>query len=328
MHSTFRSLFGGKATKPSRARGAGSDNASSTSLADPTGVEPPLLTSVFGRPPSYTYATPNTLVAPGPPRSTVEPTLNTIPEDAPVGARTQRDVPIEPGGQIDNLRWPIYDTNNTFYTKHPDAVSTFVPEAQPWKPSAQDNDEEHGESSTAGFRLAVRPPTERALRMQSRDVTNWRQMMGGTKRPRDSDKIFVSMAVVPEAEKPPTPQVRPIPIEPIPQLQDMAMTDKDLEKPTCSLNLICYRPGTQGCVLRQVRVVDKQRFKHETDYEEAVEQDPDILETDREFFEAMRNEYNEHMCSFWRRYLSLKTLRIIRLLSVRSPSLNHHIMYD
>lgn len=88
-----------------------------------------------------------------------------------------------------------------------------------------------------------------------------------------------------------------------------------MKKPICSLNLICYRPGSQGCVLRQVRVIARERFDDEKEYDKAVGDDPHIIKTDQEFFEEMRREYNEHMCSFWRRHFSLKTLRHIRLLS-------------
>jgi hypothetical protein len=77
-----------------------------------------------------------------------------------------------------------------------------------------------------------------------------------------------------------------------------------LHKPTCSLNLMCYRPGSQGCIRRQIQVVEK----FSEDY-------PGMIRTDQEFFRALHREYEQHICGFWRRYLSLKTLRQIRLLS-------------
>jgi hypothetical protein len=87
-------------------------------------------------------------------------------------------------------------------------------------------------------------------------------------------------------------------------------------KPTCSLNLICYRPGSQGCVLRQIRVISRSRFDTQGDYDRAVKEEEKLICTDRGFFKVLRQEYDHDICGFWRRHLSLKTLRQIRLLSV------------
>ena len=325
MQAALRGLFGGKAAKSSGS--SGGNNATSDESADPTDVAPPLLTSVFGRPPSYTYAPvfrpqqvpppgqppqDNHTQAPGPqqlsptgqPRQPVQQPLDSIPENAPV-------YPVANTFQSNTYKWHM--NNQTFKTQYADSVSTFVPDAQPRKPHV--DDEERASSSKASVGDAVRPPIERALKMQSRDVTGWQEAMKEQKRQRqDDDKIFVSMAV-PLDERPPAPP-RPSPIRPTSPMQAV-MTDKNLGKPTCSLNLICYRPGSQGCVLRQVRVIDKQRFQHDVDYDEAVKQDPGIIESDKDFFDAIQTEYTAHMCGFWRRYFSLKTLRHIRLLSVR-----------
>jgi hypothetical protein len=37
-------------------------------------------------------------------------------------------------------------------------------------------------------------------------------------------------------------------------------TIDNLNKPTCSLNLMCYRSGSQGCIRRQIRVASKTRW--------------------------------------------------------------------
>jgi len=81
-------------------------------------------------------------------------------------------------------------------------------------------------------------------------------------------------------------------------------TIDDWSKPTCSLNLMCYRPGSQGCIRRQIQVARK-----------SSEEYPAMIQTDQDFFQALHREYEQHICGFWRRYLSLKTLRQIRLLS-------------
>lgn len=67
-------------------------------------------------------------------------------------------------------------------------------------------------------------------------------------------------------------------------------------------------------------VIAKERFDEEEDCDKTVDDDPGIIKTDEEFFEEIRKEYNENMCSFWRRNFSLKPLRQIRLLFVRPPT--------
>ena len=86
-----------------------------------------------------------------------------------------------------------------------------------------------------------------------------------------------------------------------PTQRAVSPTVDGLNKPTCSLNLMCYRPGSQGCIRRQIQVARKEY--------------PGMIRTDQEFFHALHREYEQYICGFWRRYLSLKTLRQIRLLS-------------
>jgi hypothetical protein len=95
--------------------------------------------------------------------------------------------------------------------------------------------------------------------------------------------------------------------------------------PTCSLNLKCYRPGSQGCIQRQIRV---SRVAPAADHRlSKVSPDPELPVNDKQFFRRLRLEYDHNMCGFWRRYLSLKTLRQIRLLLVCSPMycLSHYL---
>lgn len=91
-----------------------------------------------------------------------------------------------------------------------------------------------------------------------------------------------------------------------------------LTKPTCSLNLMCYRSGSQGCVRRQIHVLSQARLGISRDnYTKivSIKNSGGLIRSDEEFFAALHREYEHHICGFWRRYLSLKTLRRIRLLS-------------
>lgn len=95
-------------------------------------------------------------------------------------------------------------------------------------------------------------------------------------------------------------------------------TTGSMAKPTCSLNLMCYRSGSQGCVRRQIHVLSQARLAiSRDDYSSivSIKNSGGLVRTDEEFFAALHREYEHHICGFWRRYLSLKTLRQIRLLS-------------
>ncbi|KAH6619008.1 hypothetical protein C7974DRAFT_474731 [Boeremia exigua] len=89
-----------------------------------------------------------------------------------------------------------------------------------------------------------------------------------------------------------------------------------VDRPTCSLNLLCYRPGYQGCVLKQITVIGRSRFPSKDAYEKALNERKDNLISDDEaFFRTLQATYSLQMCSFWRRHFSMKTLQQIRLLS-------------
>lgn len=90
-----------------------------------------------------------------------------------------------------------------------------------------------------------------------------------------------------------------------------------LSKPTCSLNLMCYRSGSQGCIRRQIQVASRARWAASTPdvSEKPSKENESMIFDDRQFFHALHQEYEQHIRGFWRRYLSLKTLRRIRVLS-------------
>jgi hypothetical protein len=87
-------------------------------------------------------------------------------------------------------------------------------------------------------------------------------------------------------------------------------------KPTCSLNLVCYRTGAAGCKLKQVHVVKKSGFKNIETFRAVLKKYPQLISTDRRFLQTLRDTYRKEMCGFWRRMLSFKTLRELRLLVV------------
>jgi hypothetical protein len=88
-------------------------------------------------------------------------------------------------------------------------------------------------------------------------------------------------------------------------------------KPTCTLNLVCYRSGASGCKLHQVRVAKSSRFVDDDTFQAAVAKDVNLITTDELFFRALRHGYRKTMCGWWRRAFFLKSLRGLRLLSVR-----------
>jgi hypothetical protein len=89
---------------------------------------------------------------------------------------------------------------------------------------------------------------------------------------------------------------------------------------TCSLNLVCYRGGREGCVSRQVQVIKESLCEDQEEFQDLLKEYPNLIQTDEEFLKRLRDEYRFQMCSFLRRYFSLKTLRKIRLLSVSTIS--------
>ena len=90
----------------------------------------------------------------------------------------------------------------------------------------------------------------------------------------------------------------------------------DINKPTCSLNLVCYRGGDRGCVLVQINAILESRFANLEDFKKALTADPRLIDTDQALLYRLHKAYRSEMCSFWRRIFSLKTHTGIRLLAV------------
>lgn len=169
-----------------------------------------------------------------------------------------------------------------------------------------------------------------------------------------NDEETMEETLIPSAERktkpiPPPSLVTPFGIPPTPGLgadngPNLGFIDPEIDqegdelskKPTCSLNLVCYRCGGSGCVSRQILVVSKQRLAKETDSQSATYQaavrkfskDVDLISTDRKLFDTLRNTYRNRMCGFWKRYFSLKTLQRLRLLSFTSSSRPTPVPFD
>ncbi|OIW24903.1 hypothetical protein CONLIGDRAFT_684805 [Coniochaeta ligniaria NRRL 30616] len=89
----------------------------------------------------------------------------------------------------------------------------------------------------------------------------------------------------------------------------------DTTKPTCSLNLVCYRSGSRGCDLQQIHCVLRSMYPREESFQSAIASQQQLIYADDQFFREMKQLYTRKMCGLFRRYFSLKTLRAFRILS-------------
>lgn len=94
----------------------------------------------------------------------------------------------------------------------------------------------------------------------------------------------------------------------------------DINKPTCSLNLVCYRSGAAGCDLQQLHCILHWKFPSEELFLKMTAAKPHLIATDSRFFQEMRKIYKLKMCGFFRRHFSLKTLKTFRILAVSQHS--------
>jgi hypothetical protein len=114
-----------------------------------------------------------------------------------------------------------------------------------------------------------------------------------------------------------TPPVPNFPMStPDPSVAVTAKKSYDTDKSTCSLNLVCYRRGGQGCVLRQIQTVLASRYSDKEAFDLVTKGNARLIATDQRFFKDLRRMYSGEMSVMWRRWFSLKTLTGFRLLSV------------
>lgn len=101
-----------------------------------------------------------------------------------------------------------------------------------------------------------------------------------------------------------------------------APDDKSLDdKLTCSLNLVCYRPGHAGCVKRDIEVTTNSRWANPKELLEVKKVKPSLVCDDKQLFDVLRHKYEQEMCGIFGRYFSFTTLRGFRLLSASSRQL-------
>lgn len=87
-----------------------------------------------------------------------------------------------------------------------------------------------------------------------------------------------------------------------------------IEKPTCSINLLCRRNGILQ--KHQIQVISQARCSSPDQSENLIASNKKLIQTDAQLFEVVRKTYQKKMYGIWRRIFSLKTLREIRLVLV------------
>ncbi|KAH7120711.1 hypothetical protein EDB81DRAFT_233269 [Dactylonectria macrodidyma] len=146
-------------------------------------------------------------------------------------------------------------------------------------------------------------------------VQSWSQLQSSTRIP----VIENTRSIVPPkrpwlAKAKGTPTDTPAAGDAATSLDERTLQEHVAKSPTCSLNLVCYRSGTQGCKLRQIQTLNRARLPSDAAFAKALREQTQLVATDVAFFRELRTQYLRHMCSFWRRAFSLKTLRGFRLL--------------
>jgi hypothetical protein len=90
----------------------------------------------------------------------------------------------------------------------------------------------------------------------------------------------------------------------------------DTSKPTCTLNLMCFRDQTKGCRIWQVSVTHVDKWMDWNAFSQYCHDHEHVLTSDKSLFRAMRVAYEKELSSLWRRWTSLKSLKGFRILSV------------
>jgi hypothetical protein len=90
----------------------------------------------------------------------------------------------------------------------------------------------------------------------------------------------------------------------------------DTGRPTCSLNLVCYRSGSRGCDVQQIQCILRSKFPDDESFDATVASNPQLVSSDVQFFQEIRRRFEKNMSGLFRRYLSLKSHRTFRILAV------------
>jgi len=97
---------------------------------------------------------------------------------------------------------------------------------------------------------------------------------------------------------------------------EKAKSDLIFIKPTCSINLVCYRKGAHGCKMRPIQTVLKSRIPKQASLRRMMRLHTYLVQSDKKLMEALRATCRYQTCTFWLRWFFLKTLRGVRLLTI------------
>ncbi|KAL4791617.1 hypothetical protein BDV19DRAFT_392963 [Aspergillus venezuelensis] len=87
----------------------------------------------------------------------------------------------------------------------------------------------------------------------------------------------------------------------------------DVEKPTCSINLLCHRNGELQ--KHQIHVIHHRRCKGLEEFLKLIDDNNELISSDKQLLTTMRHIYEQEMYGVWRRIFSFKFLRRIRLVA-------------
>ncbi|KAK7953794.1 hypothetical protein PG988_014488 [Apiospora saccharicola] len=89
----------------------------------------------------------------------------------------------------------------------------------------------------------------------------------------------------------------------------------DISKPTCSLNLVCYRSEADGCHRQQIQCALRSRYTSNVSFKDAIKANPSLIYTDHQLFGQMKRLFETKLQGSIRSRLSLKTLKAFRVLA-------------
>lgn len=90
----------------------------------------------------------------------------------------------------------------------------------------------------------------------------------------------------------------------------------DISKPTCSLNLLCFRSEADGCHRQEIRCALRSRYPDNENFQDTIKANPSFIYTDDQFFSQMKRAFETKLQGRLRCWLSLKTLKGFRVLAV------------
>ncbi|KAK8136483.1 hypothetical protein PG984_004423 [Apiospora sp. TS-2023a] len=89
----------------------------------------------------------------------------------------------------------------------------------------------------------------------------------------------------------------------------------DISKPTCSVNLVCYRSEADGCQRQQIKCALRSRYTSNVSFKDAIKANPSLIYTDDQLFGQMKRLFETKLQGSIRSRLSLKILKAFRVLA-------------